>query len=85
MIEIPMTDAQFAEASRRLQQRGIELKGPTGTMSRQGITARYEHANGVLRVTIVEKPFLLPESMIEGQMRSYLQQAMASLGQEERT
>lgn len=75
MIEVPMTEAQFAEATRRLQQNGIQLSGPSGTLSRQGITAEYAYADGVLRIKIVKKPMLVPESLIEGQLKSYLAQA----------
>ena len=78
MIEMPMTDAQFAAATRRLQQNGIELTGPEGTLTKDGITARYEHADGLLRVTVLDKPFLLPESLIEGRLKAYLEQSLAA-------
>jgi len=79
MIEVPMTEAQFATATRRLAANGIQLSGPTGTLSKDGITAKYEHANDVLRITILEKPFLLPQSLIEGRLRAYLEQSLATL------
>ena len=79
MIEVPMTEAQFAAATRRLATNGITLSGPTGTLSKDGITAKYEHAEGKLRVTILEKPFLLPESLIEGRLKAYLEQSVATL------
>lgn len=75
MIEVPMSEAQFAEATQRLQQNGIQLSGPSGTLSRQGITAEYAYAEGVLRINIVKKPMLIPESLIESQLKSYLAQA----------
>ena len=64
MIEVPMTDDQFAAATRRLAQNGIELAGPTGTLSKDGVTAKYEHAEGKLRITILE---------------AYLEQSVATL------
>ncbi len=79
MIEVPMTDAQFASATRRLQQNGIELTGPSGTLSKDGVTASYEHADGILRIKILEKPFLLPQSLIEGRLKAYLEQSVATL------
>ena len=79
MIELPMTDDQFAAAPRRLGQNGITLTGPAGTLSKDGVTARYEHAAGLLRITILEKPFLLPESLIEGRLKAYLEQSLATL------
>ncbi len=79
MIEVPMTDAQFASATRRLLQNGIELAGPSGTLSKDGVTASYEHADGMLRIKILEKPFLLPQSLIEGRLKAYLEQSVATL------
>ena len=78
MIEVPMSAPQFASASERLRRNGIELQGTSGTLSKDGITARYEHAEGVLRIEIVDKPFLLPESLIEGRLRAYLEQSLAA-------
>ena len=78
MIEVPMSDAQFASATRRLAANGIQLAGPSGTLSKDGITARYEHADGWLRIAILEKPFLLPESLIEGRLKAFLEQSLAA-------
>ena len=79
MIEVPLTEAQFAAAAQRLQAYGVNLSGPSGTLSREGITARYNYANGKLTIEILEKPFLLPLSLIESQMRSYIQKGLAEL------
>ena len=79
MIEVAMSEEQFAAATRRLAANGIVLDGPTGTLSKDGVTAKYEHAEGKLRVTILEKPFLLPQSLIEGRLKSYLEQSVATL------
>ncbi len=78
MIELPMNDAQFATATERLRQNGIVLTGPSGTLSKDGITASYEHTAGTLRIHILEKPFLLPESLIEGRLKAYLEQSLAA-------
>ena len=79
MIEVPMTDDQFATATRRLAANGIQLTGNAGTLSKDGITAKYEHTGSLLRITILEKPFLLPESLIEGRLKAYLEQSVATL------
>lgn len=79
MIELPMTDAQFAKASRRLASNGIELTGAAGTLTKDGVTAHYQHADGLLCITIVDKPFLLPESLIEGRLRAYLEQSLSAV------
>ena len=78
MIEVPMSEAQFATATRRLAANGIQLTGPSGTLSRDGVTAKYEHTGTTLRVTILNKPFLLPESLIEGRLKAYLEQSLVA-------
>ena len=77
MIKIPMSDAQFAAATKRLRSNGIELTGPSGTLSKDGVTAKYEHADGVLQVEILDRPEFLPVSLIEGRLQSYLEQSIA--------
>jgi hypothetical protein len=77
MITIPMSDHQFAAATQRLRTNGIELNGPTGTLTKDGITARYTHADGALTVEILDRPMLLPLSLIEGKLKSYLEQSVA--------
>ncbi|HTV08460.1 MAG TPA: hypothetical protein VMD97_05395 [Candidatus Aquilonibacter sp.] len=79
MIEVPLTEAQFEEASRRLREAGVNISGPSGTLSREGITAKYSYGNGVLVIEVVEKPFFLPLSVIESQMRGYIQKGLAEL------
>jgi hypothetical protein len=77
MIEIAMSDSQFASATVRLRKNGIELDGPTGTLTKDGITANYRHADGKLTVDIVDRPSLLPLSLIESKLLSYLEQSVA--------
>lgn len=79
MIEVPLTEAQFAAAAQRLQAYGVNLTGRAGTLSRDGITARYNYANEVLTIEVTEKPFFLPLSVIESQMRGYIQKGLAEL------
>ena len=77
MIEVPMTEEQFATASGRLAAKGIQLSGPVGTLSKDGITANYAYGDGKLKVEITERPFLLPLGMIEGRLKEYLEQSLA--------
>ena len=77
MIEIPMSESQYAAATERLRTNGIELNGTTGTLSKDGVTAKYTYAEGKLAVEILDRPFLLPLSLIEGKLRSYLEQSVA--------
>ena len=78
MITLPMTDAQFAAASIRFRKNGVDIQGNTGTLSKDGITAKYEHSNGVLTVEVLDRPFFLPLSMIEGRLQGYFEQSMAA-------
>ncbi len=78
MIEIPMSEAQFAAATQRLRANGIELAGTTGTLSKDGVTAKYVYGKGKLAVEILDRPFMLPISLIEGKLQAYLEQSVAS-------
>jgi len=77
MISIPMSDRQFAAATQRLHANGIELTGPSGTLTKDGVTARYTHADGALTVEIVDRPAYYPLSLIEAKLQSYLEQSVA--------
>jgi hypothetical protein len=77
MIQIPMSDSQFTSATERLRTNGIHLAGPTGTLTKDGITASYIHADGKLTVEIIDRPSLLPLSLIEAKLQSYLEQSVA--------
>ena len=77
MIQIPMSDAQYAAAAVRLRNNGIDLVGTSGTLTKAGITATYTHADGKLTIEIVDRPNLLPLSLIEGKLQAYLEQSVA--------
>jgi hypothetical protein len=79
MVEVPLTEDQFAAAANRLRDYGVDLSDRSGTLSRDGITARYSYANGKLTIEILDKPFFLPLSVIESQMRSYIQKGLDEL------
>ena len=79
MVEVPLNEAQFAAAANRLRDYGVDLTARAGTLSRDGITARYAYANNILTIEVLEKPFFLPLSVIESQMRSYIQKGLAEL------
>ncbi len=77
VISIPMSDLQFASATQRLRANGIDLTGPTGTLTKDGVTARYTHAEGTFTVEILHHPAMLPLSLIEGRLQAYLEQSVA--------
>jgi hypothetical protein len=78
MLSIPMSDAQFAAAAARLRADGIAIAGPSGTLSKDGITGRYDYANGKLTVEVIDRPFFVPLSLIEGKLRAYFEQNVAA-------
>jgi hypothetical protein len=77
MIEIPMSETQFAAAAQRLRTNGIELTGATGTLTKDGVTANYTYGEGKLAIEVVDRPSMLPLSLIEGKLQSYLEQSVA--------
>lgn len=78
MLSIPMSDDQFAAATARLRADGIAITGPSGTLTKDGITGRYEYANGTLTVEVIDRPFFVPLSIIESKLRAYFEQNIAS-------
>ena len=79
MVEVTLTEAQFAAAGQRLAAYGVNLTGTSGTLTREGITARYNYANNLLTIEVIKKPALLPMSLIESQLRAYIQKGIAEL------
>ena len=76
MIQIPLTPDQFAAKTRQLQaEQGIALDGPEGKISKMGVTAGYLYADGLLKVTILEKPFFVSTDYCEDQLKAFLQPA----------
>jgi hypothetical protein len=73
MIQIPLTPEQFSSKAAQLAaQQGINLIGHEGTIEKMGVKADYVYENGVLSITIVDKPMLLSESMVENQLKAWL-------------
>jgi len=72
-----MSETQFAAATQRLRGNGIELTGTTGTLSKDGVTAKYTYAAGKLAIEVLDRPSMLPLSLIEGKLQAYLDQSIA--------
>jgi hypothetical protein len=77
MLHIPISDAQFASLTRRLRTNGIELAGPSGILTKDGVTANYALANGILTVEITDHPAYYPIPLIESKLQSYLEHSVA--------
>lgn len=73
MIQIPLTEDEFtATAARVEQQQGITLTGNEGKITKMGVTAAYQYAEGLLRVTILDKPFFVTTEYCEEQLKAFL-------------
>ena len=73
MIQIAMTPQEFAETGRLLeQQQGLTLTGDEGKITKMGVTAGYQYAEGMLRVTILDKPFFVTTEYCEEQLKAIL-------------
>ncbi len=73
MIQIPMSEEEFASAAKRLEQeQGIVLDGSEGKLTKMGVTAAYQWAAGELRVTILDKPFFVSTDYCEEQLKGWL-------------
>jgi len=73
MIQFPLTADEFAATATLLEQKqGIVLSGPTGKISKMGVTASYVYADGVVTIEILEKPFFVSTEYCEEQLRAFL-------------
>jgi len=73
LIEIPLTPEQFqSKAAQIAAQQGIKLIGHEGTIEKMGVKANWVYAEGMLRITIVDKPFFMSESLVEEQLKKFL-------------
>ncbi len=74
MIQIAMTPDEFAETGRVLEEKqGVTLTGDEGKITKMGVTAGYQYADGCLRVTILDKPFFVTTEYCEEQLRGLLE------------
>ena len=73
MIQIAMTPEEFAETGKLLEEKqGLTLTGDEGKITKMGVTAGYQYAEGLLRVTILDKPFFVTTEYCEEQLKGFL-------------
>ena len=73
MIQLSLTPEEFAAKARLLEQeQGIALSGHQGKITKKGVTADYHYAEGVLKVTILDKPFFVTTDYCEEQLKNWL-------------
>jgi hypothetical protein len=72
MIQVPLTREQFETNAKSLAAKhGINFPGDEGTIEKMGVKAGYVYADGVLTITILDKPFFLSVDMVEKQLRAF--------------
>ena len=54
--------------------------GRSGTITKDGITAKYAYADGEMTVEIVDKPAFVPVSLIEGMLKARFEASIAAGG-----
>ena len=73
MIQVEMSETEFASKSRELERDlGITLGGNVGTIERNGVTAAYTHHNGLLTIHIVDKPAFVSRAYCERRLEEWL-------------
>ena len=71
-IVIGISREQFEAAKARLlSEDNVTISGDQGTVSHDGVTVEYEFGSASLLLTVKEKPFLLPETVIENSIRNW--------------
>ncbi len=72
-MQVKMTQGEFdAVAARLKSSQGIELSGPTGTIEKMGLKARYSHDGETLTVEVLEKPSFVTREYVEEKLKEWL-------------
>lgn len=73
MIQVKMSDDEFNAKARELKQKyDLDLAGPAGRITKDGVTAGYTHYAGTLTVHILDKPFFISTEYCEQQLQEWL-------------
>ena len=78
MVSIPLTPEEFAAVAIKATEQDIDLSGTEGKITKMGVTAGWQYAEGMLRVTILEKPFFVSTEYCEEQLTKALHKAQIS-------
>jgi len=72
MVQIPLTPVQYAAAASLLEQKqGILIEGTEGKITKMGVTASYQYADGHLSIVILDKPFFVTTEYCEEQIKNW--------------
>ena len=73
MIQIPLTPEEFnAKAALLSRRQGIDVRGTEGIIEKMGVKASYLYRDGLLNITLIQKPAFLSEEICEKQLRAWL-------------
>lgn len=73
MIEIAIAPEEFkAKAALLRERQGIVIHGAEGVIEKMGVKASYLYKDGLLSISILDKPFFLSDEMCEQQLRAWL-------------
>ena len=76
VVTIPMTRAQFeAKAAQLKAEQGLVITGDTGTLSKDGVTAKYTYDGVTLTAQIIDHPFVVSMSYCVNKLAAWLQPA----------
>jgi hypothetical protein len=66
-------ESLFRRAKDAASEAGAKLTGDTssGNFSAKGIEGHYEVSDNMVHVTITKKPLIIPDSLIESQLRKF--------------
>lgn len=71
MIQIPLTEEQYAQKVQQLVPYGVAITGRAGQIAKDGVTVAYAYDGKTLTLTVKHKPFVLAESYIDGQIKHW--------------
>ncbi len=73
MIQVQMTDAEFAAKAAELERTfGVSITERVGTVSKDGVTAGYTHHDGTLTIHILDKPAFISRAYCERRVEEWL-------------
>ena len=72
-LTFPLTRPQLEQRRQQLAQSGVFLQGDHGQISYSGVVLQvdYYETYEMLKIGIVEKPWLVPEAVVEGKIRGW--------------
>jgi hypothetical protein len=77
MFTVNLTREQFEAKKRKLAVDGVRVNGDAGEihLPQFGVKLKFSYIQTSLMVQVVDKPFLVPESMVESRAREWFEGA----------